>query len=123
VAVVNSTADDANALSLGARIGVDGSEVVAGYLGPGLFGQQALIAIALAPAVVATRTNDVDLLIEVLSHIYGPEASTLAVKTKAPDVAEAEGVDFTAPFLLTDKWIVFGNAVGASAAAVIHIQA
>jgi hypothetical protein len=25
--------------------------------------------------------------------------------------------------LLTDKWIVFGNAVGASAAAVIHIQA
>src|SRR5438309_8979426 len=72
---------------------------------PGALAAEGVHALAPVPAIVASRREKVDLLIQVLAHVGGPEPAGLAVKRHAPDIPQSVGPDFRTRVRLADEGI------------------
>src|SRR5205823_10865733 len=76
-----------------------------------------------APAVVAALLDDVDFFPEILADVGSVEEFGDGIEGHAPDVANAEAVDFWAGVGLADEGVVFGNGIGFSRVFVIDVDA
>ena len=79
--------------------------------------------LAEVPAVVAALGDQVDLLVQVLADVGGPELAGLAVERHAPDVAQAIGPDLGTGVRPADERIVLRNGVVLAAFAVVDVDA
>src|SRR5262245_21050567 len=73
------------------------------------FGPEGMEALAEVPAVVAALDQEVDLLVQVLPHLAGPELTGLAIERHPPHVPQAVTPDFRPRVLAINKGIVLGN--------------
>lgn len=80
-------------------------------------------AFANAPAVVAAFFDDVDFFPEILADVGGPEELCYGIEGHAPDVAEAEGVDFSSCVGAASEGVVLRNGVGEPGVFVIDVDA
>ena len=75
-----------------------------------------------APAVVATRLDQVDHFPQVLAYFSGPEISGLAVEVHLPDLAQAVSPDLRTGALAAHKGVVLGNPIGHSGIGVVDVD-
>ena len=92
-------------------------------LGPTALGAERVQALAPVPAVVAALLDEVDLLVQVLADVAGPELAGLAVERHPPDVAQAIGLDLRPRVLRADERVVLRDGVVLAVVLVIDVDA
>ncbi len=80
-------------------------------------------ALAQAPAVIAALLDNVDLLVQVLADVGGPEFAGLAIEGHPPDITQTISPDFRQSILLADERIVLGNGVILARVFLVNIDA
>src|SRR2546426_276478 len=80
-------------------------------------------ALAQVPAVVAALLDDVDLFVQILPYVAGPQPAGLVVERHPPDVAQAVRPGLRSGFLTLDEWIVFRDRVVLAGVLAVHVDA
>jgi hypothetical protein len=78
--------------------------------------------LAQLPAIVAAFDDDVDLLVQILSHVARPQVARRAVEGHPPDVANAVTPDLAASAFLADERIVLGDGIGQALVLVVDVD-
>src|SRR5207249_7743481 len=86
-------------------------------------GAERMESFAQPPAVVAPFGDEVDLFVEILTHIGGPQRPGLAVEAHAPYIPQPPGPGFRPRVLVTHERIVLGDGVALARILVVHIDA
>src|SRR5262249_15810739 len=89
---------------------------------PHAVGPEGVEAFPDVPAVVAALDHQVDLVVEVLAHVPGPQPARLAVEGDAPRIPHPVGPDLRRSTFGAHKGVVPGNAVRLVPGAAIDVD-
>src|SRR5437870_5148148 len=86
------------------------------------FGAEGMQALPPVPAVVAAGPEQVDLLIEILTDVGGPELTGLPIERHPPDVAQAVGPYLRKCLVSAHEGIVLWNGVRLIRIAMVNVN-
>src|SRR5439155_16318283 len=88
---------------------------------PDALGAERVQPLAQLPAVVAALDDQVDLLVEVLAHVAGPQDAGLAVERHTPDVAQPVRPRLRPGVVAAHEGVVLGDGVILAVLLAVHV--